>query len=131
MSAALSPSRRSRRVLLAVGLASSAFFLWLVLRDADLDLVWRALRGAELGLVLLAAVVIQVVYVAQGARWRLIADTLELTVRRFYALVLAGIGTNNVLPLTDRGHPPRALARDLGRDPERTGLRLGAPRPRL
>ena len=33
------------------------------------------------------------------ARWRLIADTLELTVRRFYALVLAGIGANNVLPL--------------------------------
>jgi uncharacterized protein (TIRG00374 family) len=99
MSASLNPSSRNRRVLLAVGLVSSAFFLWLVLRDADLDLVWRALRGAKLGEVLLAAVVIQVVYVAQGARWRLIADTLELGVRRFYALVLAGIGANNVLPL--------------------------------
>ena len=53
----------------------------------------------SVGLVLLAAVVIQGVYVAQGARWRLIADTLELTVRRFYALVLGGIGANNVLPL--------------------------------
>ena len=93
------PSRWRGGALLAVGLASSAFFLWLVFRDADLDAVWRALRGADLGLVLLAAVVIQGVYVAQGARWRLIADTLELTVRRFYALVLGGIGANNVLPL--------------------------------
>jgi glycosyltransferase 2 family protein len=93
------PSRRRRGALLAVGLASSAFFLWLVLRNADLDAVGRALRDADLGQVLLAAVVIQAVYVAQAARWRIIADTLELTVRRFYALVLGGIGANNILPL--------------------------------
>src|SRR4051794_16116873 len=94
------PGKRWRRgSLLAIGLASSAFFLWLVFRDADLDAVWRALRGADVALVLLAVVVIQLVYVAQAARWRRIAGTLELTVRRFYALVLAGIGANDVLPL--------------------------------
>lgn len=97
------PTTRSRRVwrvaLLTLGVASSALFLWLVLRDADLDAVGRALRDAELGKVALAAVVIQAVYVAQAARWRLIADTLQLGVARFYALVLAGIGANNVLPL--------------------------------
>jgi uncharacterized protein (TIRG00374 family) len=92
-------SRRRGGALLAVGIASSAFFLWLVVRDADLDAVWRALSDADLAHDLLAAVVIQAVYVAQGARWRLIADTLDLTVRRFYALVLGGIGANNVLPL--------------------------------
>jgi hypothetical protein len=90
---------RKPAALLALGIASSVFFLWLVLRDADLDAVWRALRDADVGLVLLAAVVIQGVYVAQAARWRQIADTLELSVRRFYALVLGGIGANNVLPL--------------------------------
>src|SRR3954451_21869594 len=94
------PGKRWRRgALLGVGLASSAFFLWLVFRDADLDAVWRALRGADVGLVLLAAVVIQFVYIAQAARWRRIADTLELTVRRFYTLVLGGLGANDVLPL--------------------------------
>ena len=82
-----------------MGLLSSAFFLWLVVRDADLHAVWLALRGADLGLVLLAAVVMQGVYIAQAARWRIIAGTLELTVRRFYALVLGGIGANDVLPL--------------------------------
>ena len=92
-------SRGRGKALLAVGIASSAFFLWLVFHDADLDAVWHALRGADLVLVVLAAAVIQVVYIAQAARWRLIADTLELTIRRFYALVLGGIGANNVLPL--------------------------------
>ena len=98
-SSVITPRRRRGGALLALGIASSAFFLWLVFRDADLDAVWRTLRDADVGLVLLAAVVIQGVYVAQAARWRLIADTLGLTVRRFYALVLGGIGANNVLPL--------------------------------
>ena len=95
----VTPSRRRGGALLALGVASSVFFLWLVFRDADLDAVWAALRSADVALVVLAAVVIQVVYVAQGARWRVIADTLELTVRRFYALVLGGIAANNILPL--------------------------------
>jgi uncharacterized protein (TIRG00374 family) len=94
------PGKRWRRAaLLAIGLASSAFFLWLVFRDADLDAVWRALRGADVALVLLAVVVMQLVYVAQAARWRRLAGTLELTLRRFYALVLGGLGANDVLPL--------------------------------
>jgi glycosyltransferase 2 family protein len=93
------PSSRRGGALLAIGLASSVFFLWLVFRDADVHEVWAALEGADLALVLLATVVMQGVYVAQAARWRQIADVLTLTVRRFYALVLAGIGTNNVLPL--------------------------------
>src|SRR3954447_11167286 len=99
MNSPSSQPRARRMGLLAIGIASSAFFLWLVVRDADLDAVWRALRGADVGLVVLAAVVIQGVYLAQAARWRIIAGTLELTVRRFYALVLAGIGANDVLPL--------------------------------
>ena len=93
------PSLRRGAALLAVGIASSVFFLWLVFRSADLDAVWTALRSADVGLVVLATIVIQGVYVAQGARWRLVADTLEQTVRRFYALVLGGIGANNILPL--------------------------------
>lgn len=86
-------------VLLAVGLCSSAFFLWLVLREADLGAVWRALRDADLVRVALAALVVQAVYVGQAARWRTIAGTPQLSVRRYYALVLGGIGANNVLPL--------------------------------
>ncbi|WP_411276758.1 lysylphosphatidylglycerol synthase transmembrane domain-containing protein [Gaiella sp.] len=95
----VTPSRGRGGALLAVGIASSVFFVWLVFRDADLDAVWAALSSADVGLVAMAAAVIQIVYVAQGARWRIIAATLELTVKRFYALVLGGIGANNILPL--------------------------------
>ena len=42
---------------------------------------------------------IQFVYVAQARAGGGIAGTLELTVRRFYALVLGGLGANDVLPL--------------------------------
>jgi uncharacterized membrane protein YbhN (UPF0104 family) len=109
--------RWRRGALLAIGLASSAFFLWLVVRDADLHAVWLALRDAELGPVLLAMVVIQGVYVAQAARWRIIAGTLELSVRRFYALVLGGIGANDVLPLRIGDPSARAGSRPRPRSP--------------
>lgn len=92
--------RRLRRAaILAVGVLSSAVFLWLVLREADLDAVWRALRGADPARIALAALVVQVVYVAQAARWHLLAGAPQPSVPRFYALVLGGIGANNVLPL--------------------------------
>ncbi len=93
--------RRRLRVVafVVVGIVSSALFLWLVLREADPHAVWVALRHADLGDVVLAALVMQTVYVAQATRWRLIAGTPEVSVRRFYALVLGGVGANNVLPL--------------------------------
>ncbi len=99
MSSARVSRTSRRRAALVVGFVSSGFFLWLVLRDADFAAVVRSLRNAQIGLVILAAVVVQGVYAAQAARWRALAATVDLSVPRFYVLVLAGIGTNNVLPL--------------------------------
>ena len=42
---------------LLIGLGLSALFLYLFLRDLDLHEVWRSLRGANLGLVLVAIVI--------------------------------------------------------------------------
>ena len=93
------PGKRWRRgALLAIGLASSAFFLWLVFRDADLDAVWRALRGADVALVLLAVVVIQFVYIAQAARWRRLAGTLDPPCAAFTRLCWAGSGRTTSFP---------------------------------
>ena len=92
-------SRRRRGALLALGIVSSALFLWLVLRGADLAGVRRALAEADPVGVVLAALVVQGVYVAQAARWRVISQAFELTIRRFYALVLGGVGANDILPL--------------------------------
>ena len=93
------PSRTRGGVLLAIGIASSVFFLWLVFRNADLHQVWHVLKGADLGLVLLADDRDAGRVRRAGRPLAPIADVLELSVRRFYALVLAGIGANNVLPL--------------------------------
>jgi len=88
-----------RAGVLLVGLASSAFFLWLVLQGADLGAVWAALREADRGLLLAGAAVVELVYVFQALRWRGLAATTSVSRRHFLALVLAGVGTNNVLPL--------------------------------
>jgi uncharacterized protein (TIRG00374 family) len=85
--------------VLLIGIASSALFLWFVLRNADVGAAWVALKDAERGLLLAAAVVVEFVYMAQALRWRVIAATRSVSRRHFLALVLAGIASNNVLPL--------------------------------
>jgi uncharacterized protein (TIRG00374 family) len=70
-----------------------------VLRRADLAAAWAALKNADPATLLAAALVIELVYVAQALRWRVIAATPSVPRRHFLALVLAGIASNNVLPL--------------------------------
>jgi glycosyltransferase 2 family protein len=88
------------RVLVALGgLAISAVFLWLAVRNADLDAVRRALEEANLGLVLLAVGVLAVGYGCQAARWERIALAPSLPFRRFYEMLMGGLACNNVLPV--------------------------------
>lgn len=88
------------RVLLALGgITISAVFLWLAFRDADVDEVRDALSDAQLSLVLAAVAVIGVGYGFQSARWKSIANAPGLGLRRFYAMLLAGLACNNVLPV--------------------------------
>jgi uncharacterized protein (TIRG00374 family) len=82
-----------------VGLASSAVFLWLAVRNADLAAVRRSIQEARIGLVLLAVVVYGCVYALQAERWRRIARVPNPPLRRFYGMVLSGLACNNVLPV--------------------------------
>jgi uncharacterized protein (TIRG00374 family) len=93
-----SPSWR-RAAVVVVGIASSVFFLWYVLRRADVSAAWAAVKDADPATLLAAAVVVELVYLAQALRWRLIAATPSVPPRHFLALVLAGIASNNALPL--------------------------------
>ena len=90
-------NRRATILGLAVGLPVSAFFLWLAVRRADLDLVWATLRHANVGPIVLAVAAMGGVYLIQAERWRRIAQ-VPLGLGRFFELVLCGIGCNNVLP---------------------------------
>jgi uncharacterized protein (TIRG00374 family) len=88
------------RVLLAIGgVAISAVFLWLAVRNANLDAVRRALEEADLGLVLLSVAVLAVGYGCQAARWERIALAPNLSFRRFYEMLMGGLACNNVLPV--------------------------------
>jgi len=90
-------SRRATILALAVGIPVSAVFLWIAIRQADMAVVVAALRDANVGLVALAVAAMACVYLIQAERWRRIAH-VPLGLRRFFELVLSGIGCNNVLP---------------------------------
>ena len=90
---------RSRVLVALGGLAISAFFLWLAIRDADAAEVKAALDDARIELVLLAVVVLLCGYLFQAMRWRRVANVSHPGLRRFYEMVICGLACNNVLPI--------------------------------
>ena len=91
-------SRRLRTAVALVGVPIGLLFLWLAVRNADLDAVWDTLRSADLGLVALAIAAFGVVYLVQSVRWRRIAATPDVRLARFYEMTVSGVAVNNVLP---------------------------------
>ena len=89
-----------RRALVAVcGVAISAVFLWLAIRDADAAEVKAALEGARIELVLLAVAFFGVGYFFQALRWQRIANVSHPRIQRFFEMVICGLACNNVLPV--------------------------------
>ena len=91
-------SGRLRTVVALVGVPIGLGFLWLSVRNADLDAVWDSLREADALLVALAIGAFAVVYAFQSGRWRRIAATPQIRLARFYEMTVSGIAVNNVLP---------------------------------
>ena len=91
-------SGRLRTAVALIGIPIGLFFLWLAVRNADLDAVWDSLRDADARLVALAIGAFAVVYAFQSARWRRIAATPQVGLPRFYEMTVSGVAVNNVLP---------------------------------
>jgi glycosyltransferase 2 family protein len=91
-------SKRLRTLVALVGVPIGVVFLWLAVRDADLQAVWDSLRDARAGLVGLAVGAFGVVYVVQATRWRRIAGTPDVGIPRFVEMTVSGVAVNNVLP---------------------------------
>ncbi len=91
-------SGRLRTAVALVGIPIGLFFLWLAVRNADLDAVWDSLREADARLVALAIGAFAFVYAFQSARWRRIAATPQVGFPRFYEMTVSGVAVNNVLP---------------------------------
>ena len=81
-----------------MGLPLSAVFLWLAIRNADLGNVGSVVADADVSLVLSAIASVSAVFVAQAARWRLIARTPGASFARFLEMMVSGVAVNNVLP---------------------------------
>jgi uncharacterized protein (TIRG00374 family) len=93
-----STRRRAVIVGLVVGVPLSAALLWLAVRDAELTDVGSAIRDAKPVPLAFALVALASVYVLQGARWRQIARTPQVSVWRFAEWVVSGVAVNNVVP---------------------------------
>ena len=91
-------SGRLRTLVALLGVPLGLVFLWLAVRNADLDVVWDSLRAADAGLVALAVGAFGVVYLFQCTRWRRIAATPGVRLARFYEMTVSGVAVNNVLP---------------------------------
>jgi glycosyltransferase 2 family protein len=91
-------SGRLRTLVALLGVPIGLFFLWLAVRNADLDAVWDTLREADAGLVALAVCAFGGVYVFQSVRWRRIAAAPGVRLARFYEMTVSGVAVNNVLP---------------------------------
>ena len=91
-------SGRLRTAVALVGIPIGLFFLWLAVRNADLDAVSDSLREADARLVALAIGAFAFVYAFQSARWRRIAATPQVGFPRFYEMTVSGVAVNNVLP---------------------------------
>lgn len=84
-------------LLVALGLPLSGLLLYLALRGAHPGRVKATLRRADAGEVAAAVVLLQVVYVLQGERWRALAGG-RLPLRSHVGMVFGGLAVNNVLP---------------------------------
>jgi glycosyltransferase 2 family protein len=85
-------------VAIFLGIPLSAVFLWLAIRNADLDLAWTVVTGADVVLLALAVVVMAAVYAGQAIRWSAIAKTPRVSRAGFVEMVISGAAVNNVLP---------------------------------
>jgi uncharacterized membrane protein YbhN (UPF0104 family) len=91
-------SSRARTLVALLGIPIGLVFLWLAVRNADLDAVQDTLREADAGLVALAIAAFGSVYLLQSMRWRRIAATFSVRLARFYEMTVSGVAVNNVLP---------------------------------
>lgn len=94
------PVRRRPRavvVTLAVGLPLSAVFLWLSLRDSDLDAVWGTISSARPVPLIGSVALVGLMYTLQSLRWRRIAHS-GVPRRLVLGMLISSLAVNNVVP---------------------------------
>lgn len=85
------------RILL--GTIATAFFLWLALRNVDLEAVGEALRAANYYYLIPAAACTLSGFCLRALRWsHLLRPTRQIGFQRLFPVMMVGFATNNLLP---------------------------------
>ena len=89
-----------RKWIMPLGLAVVAALFWWLFRDEDPAEVWRHIRGADFGLLLLAVAVTTATFPVRAIRWRYLLQPVQegAPFRSRFAAVCIGFMTNNLLP---------------------------------
>ena len=93
-------SKTVRWLKLAIGLAATAGFVWLLAREVELDALSRAFAGLSVSTILLALALLAIGYGVRIARWWWMLRALEptLPLGACAGPFLASIAVNNVVP---------------------------------
>ncbi len=92
--------RTSARISLAIGLLIGGFFLWLAVRDVDLQVVGESLLRANLWLLIPFLVSLTLFYWLKAVRWAIfLRPTRAIASRDVVPAMMIGFAGNNVLPV--------------------------------
>jgi glycosyltransferase 2 family protein len=88
-----------KRGRVLIGVALTAFFLWLALRNVDLRAVRDALRSASYIYLIPAAISGLLGYCVRTVRWgRILAPVKKVPFGRLFPVLMVGFAANNLLP---------------------------------
>lgn len=98
-----------KNLLVIAKIAFSAGLIWWILREADLNTIWAAIRGADFVLVLLAFALFYLGYliIAQRQRTLLAAQNIHVSIPFLLQSFAIGMFFSNLLPSTIGGDASR------------------------
>lgn len=84
---------------IALGLAASIGLGWLTARGLDWGIVFDALEGTSLSLVILSVIIFMFASYLRAFRWQILFFNEKISTFRLFIIQNEGIGLNNVLPV--------------------------------
>jgi uncharacterized protein (TIRG00374 family) len=89
----------SKHIRIAAACGVTLVFLWLSIRNVNLDQLGTALRDANYVFLLPAAACSALAYLLRAARWHVtLSPVKEIPTRRLFPVTMIGFAANNVLP---------------------------------
>ncbi len=87
------------RTRVGISIAVTIIFLWLAVRNVDVDAAWDALGSADYSFLLPAAICTMVGFWIRAIRWnRILMPIRDVPAHRLFPIMMIGFAANNVIP---------------------------------